>query len=86
MSASPPAGRHEGAPARRALTDPSLRQTLLYAFQSLRLQAEPYPGMPHRIEIRAQGLEPVTFEVRITPGESITYRGELLPLQSPEIR
>lgn len=49
-------------------------------FQSLRLEAELGPGMAHRVEIRCQGYEPVSFEVRITPGHSITYRGELQKL------
>jgi hypothetical protein len=32
---------------------------------------------PHRIEIREEGYEPLNFEVRILPGRTITYRGEL---------
>jgi hypothetical protein len=32
---------------------------------------------PHRIEVREEGYEPLTFEVRIVPGRTITYRGEL---------
>jgi hypothetical protein len=32
---------------------------------------------PHRVEIRADGYEPLIFEVRIVPGDTITYRGEL---------
>jgi hypothetical protein len=32
---------------------------------------------PHRIEIREEGFEPLTFEVRILPGRTVTYRGEL---------
>jgi len=31
----------------------------------------------HTIEIRAHGYETLTFDVKITPGRSITYRGEL---------
>ena len=31
----------------------------------------------HRIEIRAEGYEPAQFEVMITPGETVTYKGEL---------
>jgi len=34
------------------------------------------PG-PHRIEVRADGYEPMVFEVRILPGRTLTYRGEL---------
>ena len=41
-------------------------------FQKLKIE----PGA-HRVEIRAEGYEPVTFEVRVIPGESITYKGEL---------
>ncbi|MBI2833941.1 MAG: PEGA domain-containing protein [Acidobacteria bacterium] len=32
---------------------------------------------PHRIEIRAEGFEPLAFEVLILEGETISYRGEL---------
>lgn len=35
----------------------------------------------HRIEVRAKGYEPLTFEVKIEPRETITYHGEL-PSQS----
>jgi hypothetical protein len=35
---------------------------------------------PHRIELRAEGYETVEFEVFVTPGETITYRGEMKPL------
>ncbi len=31
----------------------------------------------HRIEIRAEGYEPIQFEVLLTPGEAVTYKGEL---------
>lgn len=31
----------------------------------------------HRVELRADGYEPVQFEVMITPGETITYKGEM---------
>ena len=41
-------------------------------FQQLRLE----PG-PHRIEVRLDGYEPLSFEVRITPERTITYKGEL---------
>jgi hypothetical protein len=34
------------------------------------------PG-PHRIEVRADGYEPLLFEVRIFPGRTLTYRGDL---------
>jgi hypothetical protein len=42
------------------------------AFQKLRLE----PG-PHRIEIRLDGYEPLSFEVRILPDRTVTYKGEL---------
>lgn len=32
---------------------------------------------PHKIEIKADGYEPAQFEVMVTPGETVTYRGEL---------
>jgi hypothetical protein len=38
-------------------------------FQHLDLE----PG-PHRIEIRAQGHEPITFEVRVEPGQTVKIR------------
>ena len=41
-------------------------------FQRLHLE----PG-PHRIEVRADGYEPLTFEVRIPPDRTVTYSGEL---------
>jgi hypothetical protein len=34
----------------------------------------------HRIELRAPGYETVEFEVFITHGETITYRGEMKPI------
>jgi hypothetical protein len=42
--------------------------------QSLRLESGPY-----RIELVAPGYEPLEFNVRITPGNKVTYRGELRP-------
>ena len=44
-------------------------------FQKLNLQ----PG-PHRIEIRQQGYKPITFDVKIEPGQTITYKGSLAKL------
>jgi hypothetical protein len=41
-------------------------------FQRLKLS----PGA-HRIEIKAEGREPLVFDVHIAPGETITYRGDL---------
>jgi hypothetical protein len=31
----------------------------------------------HRIEIRAEGYEPIQLDVLLTPGETVTYKGEL---------
>ena len=44
-------------------------------FQRLRLEEG-----PHYIEIREPGFEPLSFEVLILPGKTITYEGYLLPL------
>lgn len=41
-------------------------------FQRLRLE----PG-PHRIEVRLDHYEPLSFEVRIPPGRTVTFRGTL---------
>jgi hypothetical protein len=41
-------------------------------FQSLRMEAGGY-----RVELIAPGYEPLEFNVRIIPGEKITYRGDL---------
>jgi len=35
----------------------------------------------HRIEVRAQGYEPLAFDVRITPEHTTTYQGELKRIQ-----
>lgn len=43
-------------------------------FQELRLEAG-----PHRIEIRAEGFVPVTFDVNVEIGRTITYRTRLRP-------
>lgn len=37
------------------------------------------PG-PHRIEVQADGFEPVSFEVNVESGRTITYRAQLRPL------
>lgn len=42
-------------------------------FQRLRLE----PG-PHRIEINADGYEPLSFEVRVLPDRTTTFKGELV--------
>jgi len=41
-------------------------------FQRLEIEAG-----SHRVEVRAEGYEPVQFDVMLTPGETITYKGEL---------
>ncbi len=41
-------------------------------FQHLSIEAG-----SHRVEVRAEGYEPVQFDVLVTPGETITYKGEL---------
>jgi len=41
-------------------------------FQQLQLESG-----PHRIEVRQDGYEPLSFEVRIVPGKTITYKAEL---------
>lgn len=37
---------------------------------------------PHKIEIRAQGYEPLSFDVKIVAARSITYRGVLTPIEA----
>ena len=44
-------------------------------FQRLRLEEG-----PHQIEVNEPGFEPLSFEVLILPGETITYEGQLLRL------
>ena len=34
-------------------------------------------NFPTTIEVRADGYEPLSFEVRILPGKTITYKAEL---------
>jgi hypothetical protein len=34
-------------------------------------------GGGHRVELKAEGYEPLEFEVLITPGETVTYKGEM---------
>jgi hypothetical protein len=36
-------------------------------------------GGTHRIEIRANGYQPIEFQVQVLPGRTITYSGELKP-------
>jgi hypothetical protein len=35
----------------------------------------------HKIEVRAEGFEQVEFDVMVTPGETVTYKGELKRVQ-----
>jgi hypothetical protein len=37
---------------------------------------------PHRVEIRADGFQPVTLDTRILPNEVVTYRRDLQRLES----
>ncbi len=37
----------------------------------------------HRIEIRANGYDPLVFEMRIEPGRTVTYENRLRPAQGP---
>lgn len=45
------------------------------AFQQLNLE----PGA-HRIEIQAPEFEPIAFEIKLEPGQTITYRASMRPL------
>ncbi len=31
----------------------------------------------HKIELKAEGFEPLAFEVLITPGETVIYKGDM---------
>jgi len=42
------------------------------------------PGM-HHVEIRASGYQPLTFDVQIEPGGSVSYRGTLDPVRPPVV-
>jgi hypothetical protein len=44
-------------------------------FQSLKLDLGAY-----RIEVRKPGFETITFDVRVQPDRTITFRGEMKPL------
>ncbi len=46
------------------------------AFQKLGLDAG-----GHKVELKAEGYEPLEFEVLITPGETVTYKGEMKPIK-----
>ncbi len=45
-------------------------------FQKLQIEAG-----AHRVEIRADGFETVQFEVMITPGETVIYKGDMKRIQ-----
>jgi PEGA domain len=45
------------------------------AFQKLGLDSG-----DHKIELKAEGYEPLQFDVLITPGETVTYKGGMKPL------
>jgi PEGA domain len=45
-------------------------------FQKLELE-----GGGHKIELKADGFEPFTFDVLVTPGETTTYKGEMKPIR-----
>ena len=46
------------------------------AFQKLGLE-----GGGHKVELKADGYEPLQFEVLVTPGETATYKGEMKRIQ-----
>ena len=47
------------------------------AFQKLGIESG-----GHRVELKADGFEPLQFEVLITAGETVTYKGEMKPHSS----
>jgi hypothetical protein len=46
------------------------------AFQKLSLD-----GGGHKVEVKADGYEPLQFDVLVTPGETATYKGEMKRIQ-----
>jgi PEGA domain-containing protein len=44
-----------------------------------RFQELTLPPGPHRIEVRAPGLESIAFDVNVEPGRTITYRAAMQP-------
>jgi hypothetical protein len=38
---------------------------------------------PHRIDVSAAGFEPLTVDLRVSPGQPVTYRAVLKPLPPP---
>ena len=45
-------------------------------FQKLTLD-----GGGHNVEVKADGYEPLQFDVLITPGETVIYKGEMKPIK-----
>ncbi len=46
-----------------------------------RLQQANLEAGPHRIEVRDPNFDPITFDVNVEPGRTITYRGGMRPLR-----
>lgn len=46
-----------------------------------RLQQANIEAGPHHIEVRADGFEPIAFDVNVEPGRTITYRSAMRPLR-----
>ncbi len=46
------------------------------AFQKLGIESG-----GHRVELKADGFEPLQFDVLITAGETVTYKGEMKPIK-----
>ena len=46
------------------------------AFQKLGIESG-----GHRVELKADGYEPIQFDVLITVGETVTYKGEMKPIK-----
>jgi len=46
------------------------------AFQKLGIESG-----GHRVELKADGYEPLQFDVLITAGETVTYKGEMKPIK-----
>jgi hypothetical protein len=41
---------------------------------------------PHRIDLRADGFDPLSVQVRVRPDDTLSYRGSLRPEQRAELR